>query len=48
MIVQRAGIKIRGEKKEKKREKPNCYRNENPNKLAHGYSSLFNALSFLS
>ena len=49
MIVQRAGIKIRGEKKEKKkREKPNWYRNENPNKLAHGYSSLFNALSFLS
>ena len=48
MIVQRAGIKIRGEKKEKKREKPNWYSNENPNKLAHGYSSLFNALSFLS
>ena len=47
MTVQRTGIKIRREKKKRKKEKPNWHRNEIPCALAHGYSSLFNALSFL-
>ena len=44
MIVQRTEIKIRGKKNKTKQ---NWQRNENPCALAHEYSSLFNAWSFL-